>query len=160
MPEAAALRRYGVVPLEQARTMSGLELLQGLCDGRFPSPPMCRILRGDLVEVEYGRVVFEGEPGDELYNTMGYVHGGFAATMLDSCLGSAVHSTVPAGQGYTTVEVKVNFVRPLTSGTGRVRAEGKVVAAGSRIATAEGRLSDAAGKLLAHGTTTCLIFAV
>jgi uncharacterized protein (TIGR00369 family) len=91
---------------------------------------------------------------------MGYVHGGFTATMLDSCLGSAIHSTVPAGQGYTTVEVKVNFVRALTGRTGPVRAEGKVVNVGSRIATAEGRLTDGAGKLLAHGTTTCLIFAV
>jgi uncharacterized protein (TIGR00369 family) len=160
MPESVAPRRFGVVPLEQARTMSGLRLLEGLRDGRFPSPPMCRILRGDVVEVEYGRIVFEGEPSEDFFNTMGYVHGGFAATMLDSCLGSAVHTTVPAGQGYTTIEVKVNFVRPLTDRTGRVRAEGKVVAAGNRIATAEGRLTDGAGELLAHGTTTCLIFTV
>jgi uncharacterized protein (TIGR00369 family) len=149
-----------VVPLEQARTMSGLELLQGVRDGRFPSPPICQVLDGAVVEVEFGRVVFEGRATEVLYNTMGYVHGGFAATMLDSCLGSAVHSAVPAGQGYTTVEVKVNFARALTAETGTVRAEGKVITIGSRIATAEGRLTDKAGRLLAHGTTTCLIFAV
>jgi uncharacterized protein (TIGR00369 family) len=91
---------------------------------------------------------------------MGTVHGGYAATLLDSCLGCAIHSTLPMGQAYTTIEVKVNFVRAVTSGIGIVRAEGKVINVGSRIATAEGRLTDPAGRLLAHGTTTCLIFPI
>jgi uncharacterized protein (TIGR00369 family) len=159
MPDSSAPRQYGVVPLEQARALSGLELLRGWCEGRFPSPPIGRFLNGDLSEVEFGRVVFHGTPGEEHYNPLGIVHGGYVATLLDSCMGCAVHSALPAGQRYTTIEVKVNFVRPLTGATGRVRAEGKVINAGSRIATAEGRLTDGAGKLLAHGTTTCLIFA-
>lgn len=160
MSNPAASRRYGVVPLAEARTMSGLELLRGWCEGRFPSPPIGRFMNGDLVEVDQGRVVFRGTPGEEHYNPLGIVHGGYAATMLDSCMGCAVHSTLPAGQGYTTVEVKMNYVRPLTDRTGLVRAEGKVIHVGSRIATAEGRLTDGAGKLLAHGTTTCLIFTI
>jgi uncharacterized protein (TIGR00369 family) len=160
MSDPAAPRRYGVVPPAEARTMSGLELLRGWCEGRFPSPPIGRFMQGDLAEVERGRVVFEGTPGEMHYNPLGIVHGGYAATLLDSCMGCAVHSTLAAGQGYTTVEVKVNYVRAMTDRTGKVRAEGKVVHAGSRIATAEGRLTDADGRLLAHGTTTCLIFAV
>lgn len=153
-------RRYGVVPLAEARTMSGLDLLRGWCEGRYPSPPIGRFFNGDLAEVAQGRVVFQGVPGEEHYNPMGIVHGGFAATLLDSCMGCAVHSTLAAGQGYTTLEVKVNYVRPMSDQTGPVRAEGKVVHLGSRVATAEGALTDASGKLLAHGTTTCLIFAI
>ncbi|MCW5745635.1 MAG: PaaI family thioesterase [Alphaproteobacteria bacterium] len=165
MPDSAASRgtleaRYGVVPLEQVRAMSGLELLQALCDGRLPTAPMCRVFNGDIVEAQFGRVVFEATPTREHLNVMGSVHGGYVATLLDSCLGCSVHSALAAGQGYTTVEVKVNFVRGLSEHTGPVRAEGKVIQVGGRIATAEGRLTDAAGKLLAHGTTTCLIFAI
>lgn len=160
MLDTAALRRFGVVPLEQARTMSGLELLQRLRDGDLPAPPICRLLGFDLVEVDHGRAVFEGTPTEDHYNIMGYAHGGYVATLLDSCLACAVHSAVPVGQGYTTIEVKVNFTRPVRDRTGPVRAEGTVINVGSRIATAEGRLTDSAGTLLAHGTTTCLIFAI
>jgi uncharacterized protein (TIGR00369 family) len=158
MPDSVTPRPYGVIPLEQARTMSGLEIFGGMRDGRFPPPPIMRFLNGDLAEVEFGRVVFHGAPTEDHYNPLGIVHGGYAATLLDSCMGCAVHTTLPAGRHYTTVEIKVNYVRAMTDGTGLVRAEGRVINVGSRIATAEGRLTDSAGKLLAHGTTTCLVF--
>ena len=150
---------HGLLTPEIVRGLTGLELLQGWRDRRFPSPPIGRFLRGDLVEAEFGRVVFEGTPGEDHYNPLGTVHGGYAATILDSCMGCAVHSTLAAGQAFTSVEIKVNFVRAMTEKTGVVRAEGKTINVGSRIATAEGRIVDARGKLLAHGTTTCLIFA-
>jgi uncharacterized protein (TIGR00369 family) len=140
--------------------MSGMEMIQGMREGRLPAPPICQSLDFDLAEVEFGRVVFEGRPAGNHYNPLGIVHGGYTATLLDSCLGCAIHSTLPAGRGYTTIEVKVNFVRALTDQTGMVRAEGKVINVGSRIATSEARLTDSAGKLLAHGTTTCLIFPI
>ena len=113
-----------------------------------------------LLEVERGRVVFGYEPVFQHYNPLGSVHGGIAATLLDSVMGCCIHTTLKAGTGYTTVEIKVNYVRAMTDKTGLVRAEGKVINIGSRIATSEGRLVDASGKLFAHGTTTCLIFPI
>jgi uncharacterized protein (TIGR00369 family) len=109
------------------------------------------------VEFDHGRAIFEMTPGPQHYNPIGTVHGGVALTLLDSAMGCAVHTTLEAGVGYTTLEVKTNFVRAITADTGLIRCEGTVVHSGSRIATAEGRLTDAAGRLLAHGTTTCLI---
>src|SRR5262245_8189795 len=114
----------------------------------------------DLVEVEHGRAVFEGTPAFQHYNPLGTVHGGYAATLLDSCMGCCVHTTLPKGMGYTTLEFKVSLLRPITSETGLVRAEGKIVGRAGRVATAEGRLSDRGGRLLAHATTTCLVFEV
>ncbi len=149
---------YGLVPAEIAATMSGLELLQGMIAGRFPGPPIMQLIGFRLVEVEKERAVFEGTPAFKHYNPLGTVHGGYAATLLDSCMGCAVHTTLPKGTGYTTLEFKVSLVRPITADTGRVRAEGKVVSSGRRVATAEGRLTDARGRLLAHATTTCLVF--
>ena len=111
----------------------------------------------DLVDLEEGRATFAVEPAEYHYNPIGVVHGGLAATLLDSAMGCAVHSTLPAGVGYTTLEIKVNFIRPMTGETGRVRCEAKVVHVGARTAIAEGRIIDEAGKLYAHGTTTCLI---
>jgi uncharacterized protein (TIGR00369 family) len=109
-------------------------------------------------EVDEGRAVFVGDPGEYLYNPIGVVHGGFAMTLLDSAMGCAVHTTLAVGEGYTSLETSVNFVRPITRATGPVRCEGKVLHRGGRIATAEGRLtSQKTGKLLAHGTTTCLV---
>jgi uncharacterized protein (TIGR00369 family) len=116
--------------------------------------------RFDLAEVEHGRAVFEGTPRLEHYNPLGTVHGGYAATLLDSCMGCAVHTTLPKGIGYTTLEFKISLVRPITADTGLVRAEGKVVSGGRRVATSEGRLTDSRGRLLAHATTTCLVFEV
>ena len=139
-------------------TSSGLDALQSLVDGRTPAPPMARTLGLDLVEVSHGRAVFEADAAEWLLNPMGTVHGGFAATILDSALGCAVHSTLPVGDGYTTVELKVNMVRAITATTGRLRCEADVVHAGGRIATAEARVTGVAdGKLYAHGSTTCLV---
>ena len=111
----------------------------------------------NIVEVGEGRAVFAVDPAEYHYNPIGVVHGGLAATLLDSAMGCAVHSTLPAGAGYTTLEIKVNFIRAMTADTGRVRCEAKVVHVGGRTATAEGRVVDEAGKLYAHGSTTCLV---
>lgn len=148
----------GVTPLDQVKHLSGLEFMRGIMEGRFPPPPIAAALKFGLLEVEHGRAVFEGVPDFDFYNPIGVVHGGYAATLLDSCMGCAVHAALPAGQAYTTLEFKINFVRAITDQTGRVRAEGRVIHPGNRAATAEGHIRDARGKLLAHGTTTCLIF--
>jgi len=154
------LEKFGLVPPEVAATMSGLELLQGMIAGRFPGPPIMQLIGFRLSEVEKGRAVFTGTPAFEHYNPLGTVHGGYAATLLDSCMGCSVHTTLPKGVGYTTLEFKVSLVRAITADTGPVRAEGKVITSGRRVATAEGRLTDAADRLLAHATTTCLVFEV
>ena len=151
---------YGVVPIEQARTMDGMTLFGEIMAGRLPAPPMAKALGFWIEEVELGRVVFGYQPVFEHYNPLGSVHGGVAATLLDSVMGCCIHTTLKAGIGYTTVEIKVNYVRAMTDKTGPVKAEGKVINVGSRIGTSEGRLYDSAGKLLAHGTTTCLIFPI
>lgn len=149
---------YGVVSADVLKSVSGLEFLQGIINGRYPKPPMAATLNMELKEVEQGRAVFSGEPKPAFNNPIGTVHAGFAATLLDSCMACSVHSTLEKGQGYTTMEFKISLVRPVTENMGRVRAEGAVLSRGRRAATAEGRLTDAAGKLLAHATTTCLIF--
>ncbi|UYN94497.1 MAG: PaaI family thioesterase [Enhydrobacter sp.] len=160
MAAASSEPGFGVVPIEQARTMDGIVLFQEMAAGRLPAPPICRTLGIRLAEVELGRVAFAYTPVFDHYNPLGSVHGGIAATLLDSVMGCCIHTTLKAGTGYTTVEIKVNYVRAMSDKTGPVKAEGKVINVGSRIATSEGRLVDAAGKLLAHGTTTCLIFPI
>lgn len=151
---------HGVTPLETVRTLSGLAFLTRIAAGTLPQPPIAGLLGFSLVEVEEGRVAFAAEPQRRHYNPIGSVHGGFAATLLDSCMACAVQSRLPAGTGYTTLEFKVNLTRALTDKTGPVRAEGIAIQVGSRVGTAEGRLIDAAGRLYAHGTTTCLIFPI
>lgn len=137
---------------------TGLELLQEITAGKVPPPPIARLMGFTGVEFAEGRAVFEGEPGEYLYNPIGVVHAGFAMTLLDSAMGVAVHSTLGVGERYTTLETKCNFVRAITVDTGLVRCEGVVVHRGATIATAEGKVTAAAtGKLLAHGTSTCLI---
>jgi uncharacterized protein (TIGR00369 family) len=148
----------GVVPVDVVRHLSGLEFIIGLSEGRFPRPPIANLMDFQIVEVELGRAVFAATPGQQHYNPLGSVHGGYISTLLDSCMGCAVHTKLGPGQGYTSLELKVNFVRRVSAETGPVRAEGKVIHGGGQIATAEGRLVDAGGRLLAHGTTTCLIF--
>jgi uncharacterized protein (TIGR00369 family) len=141
--------------------MTGLELLRAIAAGEAPGAPIARLMGFEPVEAEEGRVVFASLPRAEHYNPIGSVHGGFAATLLDSAMGCAVHSTLPEGVGYTTLELKVNFVHAITTDTGRVLCEGKVLHSGRRVATAEGTLiAEDSGKLLAHGTTTCLILSV
>ena len=142
---------------EAGQGLSGLEFLQKVVAGELPRPPIADLMNFDLVEVSDGFAVFTVEPAEYHYNPIGVVHGGLAATLLDSAMGCAIHSTLPPGVVYTTLEVKVNFVRALTMQTGLVRGEAKVIHAGARTATAEARLIDASGKLYAHGTTTCLV---
>ena len=146
-----------IVP-RAAAGRSGLELLQEMIAHRLPPPPIANLMGFTVASVEEGRAVFEGEPGEYLYNPIGVVHGGYAMTLLDSAMGVAVHSTLKEGERYTSLETKVNFVRAITVDTGVVRCEGSIVYRGGTIATAEGKLfAIQTGKLLAHGTTTCLI---
>ena len=143
---------------EAAGRLTGLAFLEAIRDGRLPAAPVSQLVGFTLTEVEPGRVVFECEPSESQYNPIGGVHGGVISTLLDSALSCAVHTTLPAGTAYTTAELKINFVRPIVVRTGRLRAEGRVIHAGSRLATADARLTDLAGKLYAHAVGTCLIF--
>lgn len=141
-----------------AQGKTGLAILNDVFEGKLPPPPIANTMGFEGVEVEEGRAVFVGEPEEYLYNPIGVVHGGFAMTLLDSAMGCAIHSTLAAGEAYTSLETKVNFIRPITMDTGRVRCEGVVIHRGGRVATAEGKLiAEKTGKLLAHGTTTCLL---
>jgi uncharacterized protein (TIGR00369 family) len=141
-----------------AGAMSGVEFLEAMMRGDQPPAPIAELMGFRLCEVEVRRVAFEGKPAPCHYNPIGTVHGGYAATLLDSALGCAVHSALEAGMSYATLEIKVNLVRPITVETGPVRAEGTLLHRGRRIATAEARLVDAGGRLLAHATCTCLLF--
>ena len=142
---------------ETGRSMPGIEFLRAMRDGKLPHPPICQLLNYRLTEVEPGYAVFELTPGEQHYNPIGVVHGGIAMTLLDSAMGCAVQTRMPAGGGYTTLEAKTNLVRAVTGSTGKLRAIGKVLHVGKRVATAESRLEDAEGKLYAHATTTCIV---
>lgn len=146
------------VPPEAARGRSGLDVLRDMVEGRLPAPPIAQTLDFVLVHVEPGVAVFQGRPGAAFLNPMGGLHGGWYATLLDSCVGCAVHTTMPAGRAYTTLELKLNIVRAIRPDVPLVRAEGRVVHGGRQVATAEGRLVGPDGKLYAHATTTCLVF--
>lgn len=137
---------------------SGLSFLLKIVDGALPPPPIAKVLGFRLVKAEEGFAAFEFEPAEFHYNPIGVVHGAMAGMLLDSAMGCGVQTTLPAGVGYTTLEFKVNMVRPVTMKTGLMRAEGRVIHSGSRVATAEGKLLDRAGKIYAHATTTCLVF--
>jgi uncharacterized protein (TIGR00369 family) len=138
--------------------MTGMEYMGAIVSGEMPPPPIAVTMRLRPVELEEGRVVFEGEPGEEHYNPIGVVHGGYAATLLDSALGCAVHTTLPAGVGYTSLGLEAKYVRPITRDTGRVLCEARVLYRGRRQATSEASLTAAeSGKLLAHGTATSMI---
>ncbi len=151
-------RRYGTVSADRQKEMTGLEFVKGLAVGTLPLNTIAETLGYDITEAENGRVVVTAEPKDIHLNPAGTVHGGLAATMLDSCMGLAVRSTLDKGVNSTTLEFKISFVRPITPQTGPIRAEGWVVNCGRRIGIAEGKVTDASGRLLVHGTTTCLIF--
>ena len=151
-------KTYGTVSAERQKEMSGLEFVQGLVDGTLPLNTIARTLGYDVSGVENGRVVVTANPGAIHLNPAGTVHGGFAATLLDSCMGLAVQSTLERGVGQTTLEFKISLLRPITPETGVIKAEGVVLNRGRRVGTAEGRITDGKGRLLAHGTTTCLIF--
>jgi len=145
------------VPLAAGKELSGLEYMQRLIAGEFPPPPISKLLGFRLASVAPGEAVFECLPGEQHYNPIGVVHGGLAMTLLDSAMGCCVHTLLPKGAGYSTLEVKANMVRAITQDTGLLRAFGKVIHQGRTTATAEGRLEDASRKLYAHGTTTCII---
>jgi len=158
MDAEATKLKVGLVPPETAASMSGLDLLNAMIAGRLPGPPIMQTLDFTLTEVEHGRALFEGHPAFQHYNPLGTVHGGYAATLLDSCMGCAVHTTLPAGVGYTTTDVQVRYIRAMGVATGRVLAEGRAVHAGRRTATAEGRVYlEADETLIAHGSTGCAI---
>ena len=150
--------RFGVVPRDVLLSQDGLSFLKGIVAKTLPAPPIAETLGFELIEVDAGRAVFAGIPQLRHYNPIGVVHGGFASTLLDSALGCAVHSTLAKGEAYTTLELKVNLVRAITVETGRITAEGRLIHRGRTVGTAEAYLRDGAGKLYAHGTTTCMIF--
>ena len=157
-PGYVSPRGLGVLPMDEMVKYTGLEMLQRLIDGHYPAPPIGAAMSFGLVEVSEGRAVFRGLPGEKHLNPLGSVHGGFAATLLDSALGCAVHTTMAKGEAYTTAEFKVNLTRPITPKTGEVVCEGRVIHRGRTLAVSEATLKDRDGKLLAFATETCSIF--
>jgi uncharacterized protein (TIGR00369 family) len=151
-----AAKSYGFVGAAEQLEMSGLEFVRGLVSGSLPLNTMARTLGYDVVEAEEGRVVITAMPSSDHLNPSGTIHGGFAATLLDSCMGLAVRTLQPKGVASTTLEFKMSFLRPITLESGLLRAEGKALMAGRRTGFAEGRLTSGDGRLLVHGTTTCL----
>lgn len=149
--------RYGIASPEQLVSLSGREMLDAMLAGRLPAPPIGRTLAFRLVEIDDGVAIFEGEPGEFLLNPLGTVHGGWAMTLIDSATSCALHTRLPAGAGYTTIETKVNMTRAIRAEDGPVRCEGRVLSQGRQVATAEAKLTGAEGKLLAHGTSTLMI---
>jgi uncharacterized protein (TIGR00369 family) len=153
-----ATPKIGAVPIEVMQRYSGLEVLHRLKDGLLPVAPMSEVIPFALVDAEFGKAIVRSTPSERFYNTIGIVHGGYAMTLLDTCMGVAIYSTLSSGIGYTSIETKVNFVKPVTAETGPLRAVGHAVHTGTRTATAEGRLVDEEGRLYAHGTTTCFLY--
>ena len=149
---------YGVTPIAVMASMSGLDFVRAIFSRKLPEPPIMQPVEPFDCTAEKGYVVIHSVPGIRHYNPIGSVHGGYAAILLDSAMGLAVQSTLPAGTGYTTLEFKISFVRGMSKDTGVIRTEGKVLSSGRRVATAEARITDANGKLLAHATTTCMVF--
>lgn len=148
----------GTAPREKVFGMTGMEVFAAIFAGDLPAPPIGETMDFVPVHMEPGLAVFQGKPQRRHYNPLGTVHGGWFCTLLDSAVGCAVHTMLPAGQGYTTLEIKVNMLRPLTDAVPLVRAEGRVIHAGRQVATAEGRIVGPDGKVYAHATTTCMIF--
>ncbi len=151
---------YGVTPTATMAAMAGLDFVRAIFKGDLPEPPILENIAPFDCTAELGSVVIHSIPGARHYNPIGSVHGGYAATLLDSAMGLAVHTTLPAGMGYTTLEFKVSFVRGMSTDSGTVRTEGKVQNVGRRVAMAEASITDARGRLLCHATTTCLVFEI
>lgn len=148
----------GTIPLADVAGLSGIEQLRRIVAGDYPAPPIAARMNFALIEVSEGRAVFRGVPGEQHLNPLGGVHGGWAATVMDSALGCCIHTLLAAGEAYSTAEMKINYTRPITPATGEVTCEGKVVHKGRTLAVSEARLTDRDGKLLAFGTETCSIF--
>src|SRR5437588_7157095 len=157
---AAPTTEYGVTPTHVMASMSGLDFVRAIFDGRLPSPPIMQNVEPFDSTAETGHVVFHSVPAFRHYNPIGSVHGGYAAILLDSAMGLAVHTMLPKGTGYTTLEFKISFIKGMTEDTGPVRTEGRTLNVGRRAATAEARITDDKGRLLAHATTTCLAFEI
>jgi uncharacterized protein (TIGR00369 family) len=151
---------YGVTPTEVMAAMPGIDFVRAIFDGKLPAPPIMQTIEPFDSTAEPGVVVMHSVPGFRHYNPIGSVHGGYAAMLLDSAMGLAVHSALPAGTGYTTLEFKISFIRGMTEDSGVVRTEGRTLNVGRRAATAEARMTDSRGRLLAHATTTCLVFEI
>jgi uncharacterized protein (TIGR00369 family) len=158
--QPAPKTEYGVTPVEIMASMAGIDFVRAIFEGRLPAPPIMQTVEPFDSSAEPGIVVFHSIPGFRHYNPIGSVHGGYAATLLDSAMGLAVHTALPAGIGYTTLEFKISFIRGMTRDTGPVRTEGRTMNVGRRTATAEARITDSQGRLLAHATTTCLVFEI
>jgi uncharacterized protein (TIGR00369 family) len=165
MPEESELERSRVITWDnpsdakrQARKMSGAEFFKAMRRGEIPEPPFGKLLGMDLFDIGEGRFTMTLQPQECHYNPMGCVHGGILATLLDSVMSASVHTSLPAGKGYLTLEIKVNFLKPVFEHTGEIVAEGKVVSCGSQVATAEGRVTDVDGTIYATGSATCLVF--
>src|SRR6201999_2582790 len=156
-PAPAPAVEYGVPPTEVMASMAGVDFVRAIFDGKLPSPPIMQNVEPFDCTAEPGVVIIHSIPGARHYNPIGSVHGGYAAILLDSAMGLAVQSTLPAGTGYTTLEFKISFVRGMSETSGLIRTEGRVLNAGRRVATAEARITDAKERLLAHATTTCLV---
>ena len=151
---------FGVTPTEIMASMAGVDFVRAMFEGRLPTPPIMQNVEPFDQTAEPGVVAFYSVPGFRHYNPIGSVHGGYAAILLDSAMGLAVQSALPVGSGYTTLEFKISFIKGMTKDTGPVRTEGKTLSVGRRAATAEARITDANGRLLAHATTTCLVFEI
>jgi uncharacterized protein (TIGR00369 family) len=160
MDDIPAPVTYGVTPAHIMASMPGIEFVRAIFSGKLPAPPIMQTVEPFDSTAEPGTVVMYAVPGFRHYNPIGSVHGGYAAILLDSAMGLAVHSMLPAGSGYTTLEFKISFIRGMSRDTGPVRTEGKVLNVGRRAATAEARITDLKGRLLAHATTTCLVFEI
>jgi uncharacterized protein (TIGR00369 family) len=158
--QPAGKTEYGVTPTEVVASMAGIDFVRAIFEGRLPAPPIMQTIEPFDSTAEPGVVVLHSLPGFRHYNPIGSVHGGYAATLLDSAMGLAVHTALPASTGYTTLEFKISFIRGMTKDTGPVRTEGRTMNVGRRAATAEARITDSKGRLLAHATTTCLIFEI
>ena len=158
MHDTAPRIEYGVTPTEVTAAMSGIDFVRAVFAGELPTPPIMQTIEPFDYAAGPGVITFHSIPGFRHYNPIGSVHGSYAAALLDSAMGMAVHSMLPAGTGYTTLEFKISFIRGMTEDTGPVRSEGRTLHVGRRAATAEGRITDAKGRLLAHATTTCLVF--
>ena len=156
----ASKPEYGVTPTAVLASMAGLDFVRAMFAGKFPPPPIMEGVEPFDQTAEPGVVVFHSVPGFRHYNPIGSVHGGYTAILLDSAMGLAVQTMLPAGTGYTTLEFKISFIKGMTEDTGPVRSEGKTLSVGRRAATAEARITDANGRLLAHATTTCLVFEI
>lgn len=157
MSETAPIE-YGLIPLEIWKKEKAIDVFRKMVLRELPAPPIGESFDFLLTEIENGRAVFEGKPSGKFYNPLGTIHGGFIATLLDSAMACAIHSTLEAGKASTSIEIKVNFVRPVFEKTGNLKAVGEIVNVGRQIASAEGKLIGEDGKLYAHGTTTCFIF--